>query len=334
MDHVRELQGRLFAVVGVFIVVSALAYPYFDKIVAFLVAPLGKDHELVYLTPAGAFSFIIQVCMCVGFIGALPAIIYNIYRFIMPVMKQRTITKALLFTVASLVLAIAGMLFAYYVSLPAALYFLTSFNLYHINPMLTIDSYFSFVTTYMLAGALLFQIPLVMLIINGATPLKPKKLMRHQDKIILGSFIVAAIISPTPDALNQTLLAAPIIVMYQAGIILVWLKNRRRFKAAASTAVSTPNVVRTVEIPTQSLRPVVQRASVSTSVVTPVPQPVRAINRTTSSMDGFVVRRPLVRPAVPRISRPLPIIREREQSSRASFRSPVRRSIDGFVIPA
>ena len=233
MDHVYELRNRLFAIAAVFLLFAALAYPYFDKIANIILAPLGKDYELVYLTPGGAFSFIIQVCLYVGLIFALPAIIYNVYRFIMPAVKRTTIKTALFCTIASFTLAIAGILFAYYVSLPAALYFLTGFDLYHINPMLTIDSYFSFIITYMIAGALLFQIPLLMLIINGANPLNPKGLMKHQGKILLASFIIAAIISPTPDALNQTLLASPMVVMYQAGIIAVWVRNRKTHRQPA-----------------------------------------------------------------------------------------------------
>jgi sec-independent protein translocase protein TatC len=333
MDHVRELQGRLFAVAIVFVLVSAAAYPFFDKIVNFLVAPLGKDNELVYLTPGGAFSFIIQVCMYIGFVGALPAIIYNIYQFIMPAMKQQNGRRALIFTTISLLLAVAGMLFAYFVSLPAALYFLTSFNLYHINPMLTIDSYFSFIMTYMFAGALLFQIPLVMLMINGATPLTPKKLMRHQDKIILGSFIVAAIISPTPDALNQTLLASPIVVMYQVGIILVWLKNRKRAKARSQSGVLPQSRVVThapALAPTTPPRPVM-----ATSPIAVAATHVPAQKRSGYSIDGFVAvpRRPIaIRPPAPRLSRPLPIVRDASVRTQPAFRPMPRRSIDGFVI--
>lgn len=334
MDHVRELQGRLFAVAIVFVLVSAAAYPFFDKIVNFLVAPLGKDNQLVYLTPGGAFSFIIQVCMYIGFVGALPAIIYNTYRFIMPAMKKQNGRRAIMFTTISLLLAVAGMLFAYFVSLPAALYFLTSFNLYHINPMLTIDSYFSFIMTYMLAGALLFQVPLIMLMINGATPLTPKKLMRHQDKIILGSFIVAAIISPTPDALNQTLLASPIVVMYQVGIVLVWLKNRKRVKvnATISQTVEPSKVPATAS--TAPKLPVSALPTIASPAKVAVPTASTSI-RPTYSVDGFVVapRRALpVRPPAPRLSRPLPIAREVPTRSQPVFRQGPRRSIDGFVI--
>ena len=231
-DHLRELQGRLFSTVFVFIIGAAVAYPFFAVITEWLMAPLREGQELVYLTPGGAFSFIIKVCAYVGLIATLPIIIYHIYRFIMPAVQEVRLRKVLAYTVASLVLAVCGILFAYYVSLPAALYFLTGFELNHINPMLTIDAYFSFVMTYMIAGAILFQVPLLMLIINSVTPLTPSKLMTGQRYIIVGSFIIAAIISPTPDALNQTLLAAPVIVMYQLGIIMIWRINARARRRA------------------------------------------------------------------------------------------------------
>lgn len=256
LDHIRELQGRLFAVVLTFIIVAGAAYPFFEKIAGIILAPLKKDQELVYLTPGGAFNFIIMVCAYVGIIGALPVIIFHLYRFVMPAVRKIHLRSALRYTVASLLLAIVGIVFAYYVSLPASLYFLTSFNLYHINPMLTIDSYFAFVMTYLLAGALLFQLPIIMLIINSVKPLTPKKLMHYQGHLLVGSFTIAAIISPTPDALNQTLLASPMVVMYQIGIIIIWFRNRRVHLPAAirpqtATVIETApaTVVHTAAVP-------------------------------------------------------------------------------------
>lgn len=233
-EHISELQGRLFAVAVVFLLIAGAAFPFFDQIVSALLAPLSREQELVYLTPGGAFTFVMQVCLYVGLIGSLPVIIYHLYCFIMPAVQRVVFRRAVGYTAASFLLAITGIIFAYIVSLPAALHFLTGFDLYHINPMLTIDSYLSFVMTYLLTGALLFQLPLIMIIINTVTPLKPSRLMEHQPKMTLGSFIVAALISPTPDAINQTLLAAPVIVMYQFGIIIVAAQNRKRKKASAT----------------------------------------------------------------------------------------------------
>ena len=334
MDHVRELQSRLFAVVLVFIVLSAAAYPFFDKIVSVLVAPLGKEYQLVYLTPGGAFTFIIQVCMYIGFIAALPAIIYHVYRFIMPVVNKLTLRSALTYTLVSFVLAIVGMVFAYVVSLPAALYFLTNFNLYHINPMLTIDSYLSFVMTYLLVGALLFQIPLLMMIINGVKPLKPKKLMSYQGKIILISFIIAAVVSPTPDALNQALLASPMIIMYQAGILLVWFKNKRLIsrRQREQTRMPVPALASTALLrpPGTSTQSQVPVATVVNITVPRAASPRRPIAR---SLDGFAprlgdYRRPQ---SSPQLHRQLNIIdRAARQQATESQRASRPRSIDGF----
>ncbi len=334
MDHLRELQGRLFSSVLIFVLVAAVAYPFFDKISAFLMAPLKEGQELVYLTPGGAFSFLIQVCAYIGLIGTLPVLIFHIYRFIMPAVKRTLLRTVLFYTIASMVLAVGGIAFAYYVSLPASLYFLTSFNLNDINPMLTIDAYFSFVMTYILAGAILFQLPLVMMIINSATPLTPAKLMKAQGKILIGSFIVAAIISPTPDALNQTLLASPMVVMYQVGILLIWWKNRiARKEERLKTIAQKQTVARpAVAVPVRPKVPTMATAIPSTAIVpqpAPKPAPVR-------SMD--MVRGPRMRPAAvavpqrqPRLSSLPPTRQPIAMQSQTVFGPLTMRSLDGVV---
>lgn len=281
MDHLKELQGRLFSTVLVFLLIAAAAYPFFGVVTEFLMAPLKEGQELVYLTPGGAFSFIIKVCAYIGLIGVLPVLIFHTYRFFMPAVRQVLLRTVLGYTIASFMLAVTGLLFAYYVSLPAALQFLTGFNLNHINPMLTIDSYFSFIMTYMLAGALLFQLPLIMLIINSAKPLTPSKLMKAQGKIILGSFIVAAIISPTPDAVNQTILASPMVVMYQFGIVMIAIKNRKTKRLAAKAKVQAeapaaiPAEIVTLPVPEEAplpKKPVILVNDIMPRTVTPVRQ--------------------------------------------------------------
>lgn len=356
MDHLRELQGRLFSTVLVFILVAGAAYPFFGKIADIILAPLDKSQELVYLTPGGAFSFIIKVCVYIGAIGALPMIIYHVYRFVMPAVKPVKLNTVLLYTISSLVLAAGGIVFAYYVSLPASLYFLTGFNLYHINPMLTIDSYFSFVMTYLLAGALLFQLPLIMMIINSVTPLTPKKLMKQQDKIIIGSFIVAAVISPTPDALNQTLLASPMIVMYQFGVIMIWWKNRRAKKRAlrseraknakpAEVIAKKPASAPRHSIPRIAAPPPEILLEDMLQELTEIPVATRAEESRPTKVVATAPKHPVAMPPQPK---PAPVIHlnvtshPRTQQMRIPSRSglspfvqqhPAGRSLDGLVVP-
>ena len=329
-DHLRELQGRLFSTVAVFILAAAVAYPFFDHIANWLLAPLNDEQELVYLTPGGAFSFIIKVCAYVGLIATLPIIIYHIYRFVMPAVQTVRLRRVLGYTVASLVLALCGILFAYYVSLPAALYFLTGFDLHHINPMLTIDSYFSFIMTYMLAGAVLFQVPLLMLIVNSVTPLTPKKLMSAQKFIIVGSFIVAAVISPTPDALNQTLLASPVIIMYQFGIVMIWRMNARAKKRARQAADESIDVATPEDIVEASVEMGQEVTPVDTAPT------VNARTEQRRAMDIMARPRPVaVVPPPRRMSDVMPRTRQPDADTSASvapqiFR-PATRSMDGII---
>lgn len=283
-EHLKEMQVRFFTVLVIFLVSGLLTLPFFDTIVNIIIKPLGDTQKLVYLTPGGAFNFMIQSCLLVGAVFTLPAIIYNLYRFIMPAMKMNYWLTALRYTISSFFLAIVGILFSYYILLPAAIHFLTSFNLYHIDPMLTVDSYFSFVMTYIGVSALLFQIPLVILIINGVTPLKPSKLMSHQGKIILGSFIAAAIISPTPDALNQTILASPMVIMYQVGIILVWLKNREARKSEISSCLKNNRFSDMDLEPGIELEP-------SATMQTILPQTTGSLVVKDSPSNGFLIQK-------------------------------------------
>ncbi len=183
-------------------------------------------------------------------------------------------------------------------------------DLNNIQAMLTVDSYLTFVMTYLLGAALLFQIPLFLRIINTMTPFKPGGLGKSQRYVIVASFLAAAIMSPTPDVLNQVLFALPMIVMYEIGVVLVWLQNRRR-------RARQPFVIQPAVVP----QPVQPTTAVQRQVAAPARpmQPARP-----RPVDGFVVRRPAsalaARPVLPR-----PVM-----ATAPRMRMPVR-TIDGFM---
>ena len=354
MDHLHELQGRLFSIAIIALAGAGVGYVFFRDIERIILAPYSKGQDLVYLTPGGAIGFMMQVCVYVGIIIALPAIIFHIYRFVMPAVKATHLRTVVGYTIASLLLSVAGIIFAYVVSLPASLYFLTSFDLEHINAMLTVDAYFSFVMTYLFAGALLFQLPLVMLIINSVTPLTPKKLMGKQRIMIVASFVVAAVISPTPDALNQTLLASPVIVMYQVGIILIWFKNHKRMKrekkgrvaqavpaqivktAPKQGAAPIPSAVPALATTAVTSSPIPQRRQIDfvkqktlpTRRPAPVRSPARPVAKRMTTVRQFDMRP--ARPSVAQMTKPaMPPVTPPVSSSSAPSRS--LRLVDGTM---
>lgn len=339
-DHLNELKSRFFWVVIFFLLFSAATYPFYQTIIHWLVKPLGSE-KLYFMTPAGGISFIMKVCMYVGFICVLPILIYHLYKFVAPVIAKTRLRTVLGYATASTLLALMGIGLAYYVSLPAALHFLTGITLTNVSAMITLDAYMSFITTYLLAGALLFQLPLIMLIINSVTPLKPGKLMSYQRHNIVISFILAALITPTPDLFNQTIIAAPMIIMYQVGIVLIWAKQhhaKKRLKSVAAPATEQ-KVVPEAPTPAPYIPPsyvtsgqsVLQQADFTEPVVPATPVATQHTHPTA------VVSQPSVRRSVDGVVRPQPVRRVAPSPQPATIRRPVyvqRRSVDGFFTPA
>lgn len=323
LEHIQELRGRLFWVALFFVLFSGLAYPFKDQLIALLLGPLGNQ-QLYYLTPIGGFSFIIKICSYVGILLTLPVAVYHLYKYIQPVVGKVKQSVLAGYTFFSVILAAAGVAFAYFISLPAALHFLTNFDIQRVTAMLTVDSYLSFVISYLLGAALLFQLPLLLLIINSITPLPPKKLMGYQRHVILAAFVIAAIISPTTDVTNQALMAVPIIFMYQFGIISVATRNAIIKKPAKPM----PEVVPVIQTPVAA--PVTE--NIPSPVITPapekVPEPVAPIlhvapvPKPVQSVDGFM-RKATTAP-LPSLEkkRPLPQITP----------LPGGRALDGFMI--
>lgn len=241
LEHFKELKRRLTFVavsIGVF---ATGAYFVQHHIVELLLAP-AKGQELIYTTPAGGMNFLIQVCLYTGIVLSLPVIIYQILKYFEPLMGRSSVRFALFGSITSALLAIAGMAFGYFAGLPAVLHFL--FHQFsptsEIQPLIAVQSYMGFVTMYMFGAALLFQVPLVLIFINRIKRLKPRSLFKGERWFILFAFVLAFIMNPTPNVIEQLMLAGPMIIMYQVGIGLIWLINRKQPIAPAIADTPTP----------------------------------------------------------------------------------------------
>lgn len=225
IKHLTELRERLFWYLGSLLLASLVGFLLNRELLDILTRPI--DQPLYYSTPTGGLDVIIGTGFFFGFLISLPVLVYQILRFLEPAFPGRpqAIFKFLVFSGIFMILGVA---FAYFVSLPTALYFLTKFGSEEIRPLLSTSSYFSFVSRYLLGFGLFFQLPIVMLFINKIRPLKVKSLLKQEKWVVLGSVILAAVLTPTPDIFNQILMALPIIVLYQLGVGLVFLTNKYR----------------------------------------------------------------------------------------------------------
>lgn len=242
MDHVRELRGRLFWCVGVFLVSGLAAYFWRGEIIGFLQAPLRQ--QLYYTSPAGSFNVIMQVCGVIGLLVTLPLLAFHLLRFIEPALRRPLPRRLIAGTVAgSLVLALAGAAFAYYLSLPLALKFFGSVGAGQLEALISVDQYFRFVFTYLAVFAVVFQLPLGLLVADHIFPMGPGGMRKARKYVIVGAFAVALITPTTPDPLSQLVLAAPVILLYEISIIVISIRARgRRVAVPKLTAPSIPAV--------------------------------------------------------------------------------------------
>jgi sec-independent protein translocase protein TatC len=227
IEHVFELRKRVFYIVLSIGLWAAAAYTVQQSIVGALLKP-AHNQQFIYTSVGGGIDFLLRVCVYAGVFCSIPIIVYQTLQYLRPLVKKDSVRFIGRASIASGTLAVAGILFGYSVGLPPALHFLLhQFTSDQIHPLLTIQSYVSFVTLYLLGSALLFQLPLVLILINRITPLSPKRLLGYERWVILAAFVLGGIMNPSPRIQDQLLLAIPIIAAYQIGILLIWKVNKR-----------------------------------------------------------------------------------------------------------
>jgi len=244
-QHLLELRRRLFIVFGVLITSTGVAALFMDQIQKILILPLNE--KLYYTSPAGGVSFSFQTVLIVGAIVSFPFLVFHTIRFIEPVMKKSSTKKTYTLVVLSILLAILGASFAYFVSLPAALHFLTTFSDKSLQSLITTQDYLSFLSIYLLGFVLIFQIPLLLYIVNGITPLPPSKMIGGLRVVIVLCVVAAAIITPTTDPINLTIMAVPMILLYVLSIFMLLIVNRKR-KTVNMTTLEPSKPIESVAI--------------------------------------------------------------------------------------
>lgn len=327
LEHFYELRKRLFWVVFTLIVTSAAGFQFKDQLIAAVMAPLHGE-KLVYLTPAGGFSFIFTLSIYFGALLTIPALIYHIYRFLQPMLVTTSRRFVVTFISLSILLAVAGAAFGYFVTIPAAINFLANFAGDAVTPNLTAESYLNFVVSYILGLAALFQLPLLLYLADHIRPIPPKGLWSTQRFVILGATVLAAVITPTPDALNMMIVAVPIIAVYELGAVAVVAKHRLAARRAAKA-------IREVAVETQSdpLDLVVadMQGSYGMSGYGVTEKPRKKIHvKTGQAVDGIMKTRPA--PTLVQSPSRQAMITERFLAEQRALAKRQLRSVDGFAI--
>lgn len=313
LHHVKEIQLRLLATVLVLIAGMIVGYYFYEHLFQFIKSPL--DGPLHYTSPAGSFSFVIKICLMVGVIAMLPVAVYNSIMFVQPALKERlSLLRVYITTFLSLVFAVGGAAFAFFVIIPMALEFFFKFQVTGLEALISADDYLQFVINVIITFVVIFQLPLIISIIDFIRPIPPKKLLKAEKFIIVGSVAIGVLVPFALDPFIQLLIASPIILLYNLSIIVVLIQHRmgRRKKRGESESMQVKEVApvgvtataalqtapRVVDAPKQKSTPSLQ-ASVRKPVHRHMDMHPGAISRSRTSTQPSLRRTQSVRRPAP-----------------------------------
>ena len=235
-EHLDELRKRLLYIVVFLFIGVIVAFVFRDPIIEFLLEPgFGdKDEKPIATEVLETVGVTFKITFMAAFVAALPLVLYQVIMFVSPGLTSRERAYLFLFLPGVLVAFAGGVAFAYYVLFPPAFDFLFEFGNENVNPEIRISSYINVITSLMFWMGVVFQIPLVMFALARFGVVTPRWLSRFRRFAIVLAFVAAAIITPTFDPVNQTMVAVPIVILYEFGIVLARIGQRLRHGAEST----------------------------------------------------------------------------------------------------
>ncbi len=224
LRHLEELRTRIIRSLIAIAVGSVVSYFFIEDIMHYLTLPTGR---LYYLQPAEAFFTYIKIAFFAGFLLALPVVFYQVWKFILPALTVRERTVIGILVPSSVLLFFAGLAFSFFLVLPAALQFFMGFGSESLQPMFTLHQYFDFVLAFILPFGAVFELPLVVIVFAKLGFIGSEFLRSKQRIVIFLSFVVGAVISPTPDIFTQSMIAVPLVLLYELSYLVVRYVLRR-----------------------------------------------------------------------------------------------------------
>lgn len=228
IGHLAELRKRITIAALAFLIASTACYFYVQPLVENVIKPASKL-EFIYVAPAELLLAYVKLSMIAGLTIAAPIIFWQVWAFIKPGLKKEEKRYILVSLLSGSMFFIAGVVFAFVVILPFTLEFFANLQTNDIKPMISFGNYVGFITTILLCFGLVFETPILMILLARFGIIKVQFFSSNRKYIILAIFILAAIITP-PDIVSQVLLAGPMLLLFELGIILSRLAVRKKIK--------------------------------------------------------------------------------------------------------
>jgi sec-independent protein translocase protein TatC len=241
LEHLGDLRKKITVSLIALCITFVIAFNYSEDIMKFLMFPLRytldfsvrkmymyyayhdklQTTKLIFLSPAEGFWMNMKIAMVAALILALPVIFQQLWSFISPGLHVKEKKYVVPFVLIATVLFLVGGSFCFFIVLPFAMEFLLTYKVGDfMMPMLSVGQYVDFCLKFILAFGAVFELPIIIIFLTKMGFVTPKTLAKHRKYAILIAFIVAALLTPTPDAFNQTLMAVPMIILYEVGILM------------------------------------------------------------------------------------------------------------------
>jgi len=240
-EHLADLRTRLFHACGAIAIGAFVGVGVAKYVLNYFAAPMtralrnaGLNPQMIITHPVGYLDAYITVGLYFGIVLAMPYVLYQVWLFVAPGLYQHERNAVMAFVSSAFLLFLGGLAFSYYVILPYLLKFLVTFTSGpQFTPLISIDEYFPFLFKVLFGVGIVFELPVVVFLLALFNIVTPQFLWKHFRYAILIIGIVAAIITPTPDAATMLIFMAPMIVLYLAGIGVAWMVVRKKRRAAA-----------------------------------------------------------------------------------------------------
>ena len=234
LGHLFELRHRLIHCVVAILITTIISFVFVKQIFNVLILP-AEGINLIYIEMTEMIGTYMKVCLTSGIILAMPYLTYQFLMFVSPALTPKEKRYVYLILPWIALMFAGGVVFSYFILVPPATKFLITFGSDIATPQIRIGNYISIVTRLLLAIGLVFEMPVITTFLARLGIITPKWLSDKRKPAIIFAFILAAIITPTFDPLNQILVAAPLIVLYEISIWLAKLVQRRELKTAMPT---------------------------------------------------------------------------------------------------
>jgi len=229
IEHLNELRSRIMRALIAVGVAFVGCWIFVEQIAAFFARPIYRVLEpgqrLVFLGVTDPFILYVKVAAMSGLFLSSPIVLYQFWRFVSPGLYRKERFYAVPFVLLGSIFFLAGGAFAYYVAFPFAVEFLIEMG-EAFEPTITVTHYFGFLLLIMLGLGLMFELPIVIFFLAQIGIVTPRFLMRHFRWAVLGIFVIAALLTPTPDVVNLCIFALPTIGLYLLGVGAAALVSR------------------------------------------------------------------------------------------------------------